>query len=284
LLRGCGSPSWFRSVLISIYLFELVGASAITALGCVACTIMEVGWSRSAPLWFAGYLLVYNADRLYLDPADRLNTPVRSNWGPRLRSGRVFLVWVSGTIVAVWPPLTGRSWLLFPLTIAFGTLYFYSRPFPGARFRLKNLPYLKSLLAPATIAIALVSWPALESGNVPRQKEWLVFFWIFLILTINALVFDYRDIAGDKFTGTKTIPVLLGPRWTGRLLTILSGTVVVLSIALSWLRLAAPLMPIALTLGCAILLQSLRVRMHPTLLSVLADLLLFLPAVVELLD
>jgi hypothetical protein len=83
--RESGSPNWFQSILISIYLLELVGASAITTLGVVACVILGIDWSRSAPLWFAGYLLVYNADRLYLDPADRLNTPLRSSWGARLR-------------------------------------------------------------------------------------------------------------------------------------------------------------------------------------------------------
>jgi hypothetical protein len=100
-----------QSILISINLLELIGASAITAFGCVACTILEIGFSRSAPLWFAGYLFVYNADRLYLDPADRLNTPLRSNWNARLRSSRVVLVWLSGGILAIWPLMTARLWL-----------------------------------------------------------------------------------------------------------------------------------------------------------------------------
>jgi 4-hydroxybenzoate polyprenyltransferase len=94
--------------------------------------------------------------------------------------------------------VTERFWLLVPLIVALGILCFYSRPIPGTHFRLKDLPYLKSLLVPAAIAVVLVLWPALESGNLSRQKEWLVFFWIFLILTINALIFDYRDIAGDR--------------------------------------------------------------------------------------
>jgi len=260
----------------------MIGASAITALGCVACTILQIDWSRSAPLWFAGYLFVYNADRLYLDPADRLNTPLRTNWGARLRGCRVVLVWLSAGILGAWPVVTGRFWLLFPLAIVFGILCFYSRPIPGARFRLKDLPYLKSLLAPMTIAIVLVPWPVFESGNIPRQKEWLVFFWIFLILTINALVFDYRDIPGDRLTGTKTIPVLLGHRRTRELLMLLAGALVFVSIVLCWLRLAGPLMPVVLTVGCAVLIRSLRWRLHPTLLSALADVLLFLPVVGEL--
>jgi 4-hydroxybenzoate polyprenyltransferase len=279
--REFGPPNWLKSIPVSIYLLEFVGASAITTLGCVACTLLKIGWGRSAPLWFAGYLFVYNADRLQLDPADRLNTPLRFSWDRRLRGCRIVLVWISAGVLGVWPVLTGRFWLLFPLAVAAGMLCFYSHPIPGARFRLKDIPYLKSLLAPATIAIVLVPWPALESGNVPRQKEWLIFVWIFLILTINALTFDYRDIVGDRLIGTKTIPSWLGHRRTRGLLLLLSATLISVSIALSWLRLAGPFTPGALTLGCAVLLWSLRRRMHPALLSLLADSLLFLPAIGE---
>ncbi len=269
------------ALFISIYFLELVGASAITALGIVACRILDVDWSRSAPLWFAGYLLVYNADRLYSDPADATNTPLRSQWSAKLRLWRLTLVWLSGVVLVVWPVVTGRVWMLFPIAAAFGLLCFYSRPIPRARVRLKDLPYLKSLLAPAVIAVILVLWPALESGKVGELGVWLVFVWIFLILTINALIFDYRDIAGDKLVGTKTIPVLLGQNGTRGLLLLLAGALVGTSMRLAWLRLAGPLMPILLTLGCAGLLRSLKYRMPPSLLSLLADVLLFLPALGE---
>ena len=109
----------------------------------------------------------------------------------------------------------------------------------------------------------------------------MVFFWIFLILTINALVFDYRDIAGDRLAGTKTIPVLLGHRRTRGLLLLLAVALMVMSVALCRWRLAGPLVPIVLTFGSAVLLRSLRWRTHPALLSLLADMLLFLPAIGE---
>jgi 4-hydroxybenzoate polyprenyltransferase len=273
----------FKSILIAVYLLELVGAAAITVLGFVACTILQIDWSRSAPLWFAGYLLVYNADRLYLDPADHLNTPLRVSWGARLRECRVVLIWLSAGVLFIWPLVIERFWLLLPMAVAFGILCFYSRPIPGAGFRLKDLPYLKSLLAPAVIAIVLVLWPALESGKGLQQKQWLVFTWVFLILTVNALVFDYRDIKGDRLTGTKTIAVLLGQRRTSGLLMLLAGALVLMSVALCWLRLTGSLMPVVLTLGTVILLRSLRWQIHPALLSLLADVLLFLPAVGEFL-
>jgi 4-hydroxybenzoate polyprenyltransferase len=282
VLGESGGRKWFKSILVSIYLLELVGACGITALGSVACAILGIDWSRSAPLWFAGYLLVYNADRLYLDPADRLNTPLRTSWAARLRGWRIFLVSLSAGIVTIWPMLTGRFWLLFPLALVFGILCFYSRPIPSAGFRLKDLPFLKSLLAPIVIATALVLWPVWESGDDLREKVWLVFFWIFLILTINALVCDYRDIDGDELAGTLTIPVLLGQRRARRLLMALAAGLVLMSIWLCQVGLAGPVMPVLLTLGPTILFFFLSFRPHPLLISLIADGLLFLPAVAEL--
>jgi 4-hydroxybenzoate polyprenyltransferase len=275
------SANWFESLLLSVYLLELVGASAITALGGVACKLLGVDWSRSAPLWFAGYLLVYNLDHLYSDPADSLNTPLRFCWSARLRPGRSFLLCVSGAILLIWPILTGRSWLLLPLAAAFWVIHFYSRPIPSTAFRLKDLLYVKSFIAPGVIAVALVLWPVLETGRVPRQKEGLIFFWVFMVLTMNSLIFDYRDIVGDRLTGTKTIPTLLGHKRTRGLLALWAVALVLTTIALSWLGLADGLMPGALSMGCIVLLLSLRIQMPPVLLSLLADLLLLVPAIVE---
>jgi 4-hydroxybenzoate polyprenyltransferase len=96
------------------------------------------------------------------------------------------------------------------------------------------------------------------------------------------LVYDYRDIEGDRLTGTLTIPLLLGQRRTLGLLIALAATLVLVSIMLCRLGLAGPLMPVLLTLGPTILLYSLRCRLHPALTSLIADMLLFLPAVAEL--
>lgn len=277
------SPNWFKSFLISVYLLDLIGASAITALGCVACRILKVDWGPSAPLWFGGYLVVYNLDHLYSDPADSLNTPLRFRWSARLWPFRIVLLCLSASLLLIWPLITGRCWLLVPIAAALGAFYFYSRPIPSTRFRLKNLSYVKSLLAPGVIAFILVLWPVLECGRTLRQKEWLIFFWVFLVLTINSLVFDYRDIFGDRLIGTKTIPTLLGHKGTRGLLVLFAAALVLTTMALSWLGLAGVLMPVTLTIGCIVLLLSLRAPMHPVLLSLLADLLLVLPAFAEFL-
>jgi hypothetical protein len=47
----------------------MVGAAAVTSLGWEAYRILKIDGIRSEPLWFAGYLFVYNFDRLYPDPS-----------------------------------------------------------------------------------------------------------------------------------------------------------------------------------------------------------------------
>ena len=133
------------------------------------------------------------------------------------------------------------------------------------------------------IAFILVLWPVLEIGRVLRQKEWLIFFWIFLVLTINSLIFDYRDIPGDRLIGTKTIPTLLGHERTRGLLVLFTVALLSTTIALCRLGLAGALMPVALAIGCIVLLLSLSAPVQPMLLSLLADFLLFLPAIAEFL-
>ena len=211
---GLKIVTWIQSILVTIYVLEPVGAAAVTSLGWEACRILKLDWIRSAPLWFAGYVLVYNLDRLYPDPADPVNVPVRWRKTLELRSARLCLVLFCSLVLIIWPVLTGRWWLVLALGLAVVLLQFYSRPIPGTCHRIKDLPYIKSLSVPGLIAGALVLWPCLENGGPLRTKECFVFLWCLLVLTINGLVFDYRDIAGDAAFGTRTLPVQLGRRNT----------------------------------------------------------------------
>lgn len=271
----------FQSILVTLYVLELVGATAVTSLGWSACRILKIDWTPSGPLWFAGYLFVYNLDRLCPDPADPVNVPVRSSKGAELRWARKALVLLSSVMLVIWPLLTGRWWLIATLAVAAALLQFYTRAIPGVGYRIKDLPYLKSLLVPSVIAGILVVWPCLEIGRKFRLKECLVLLWCLLVLTINSLVFDYRDIAGDAAAGTGTIPVRLGRRNTIYLLLVLVAALAGLSGRLASAGLTGPSMPAVLASGSAGLLLALVRQLRPMTISVLADLFLMLPAVVE---
>jgi 4-hydroxybenzoate polyprenyltransferase len=105
-----------------------------------------------------------------------------------------------------------------------------------------------------------------------------VFAWCFLVLGINGLIFDLRDIAGDRLYGTRSIPAILGGRPTMLLLTALGASMVLLS---GCLRLPGDLprtLPLALAGVHVLILVAIQLRAKPMLLSFLADLLLLVPA------
>jgi len=62
-------------------------------------------------------------------------------------------------------------------------LQFYSRPIPGTQKRLKDIPVLKSFVAPLFIAVILALWPVLEVRRSLGLNEGFVFLWCFLVLS-----------------------------------------------------------------------------------------------------
>jgi hypothetical protein len=136
---GLKIVDWMQSILVAIYVLEPVGAAAVTSLGWEACRILKLDCIRSARLWFAGYVLVYNLDRLYPDPADPVNVPVRWRKTLELRAARICLVLFCLFVLIIWPVLTGRWWLVPALGLAVVFLQFYSRPIPGTCRRIKDV-------------------------------------------------------------------------------------------------------------------------------------------------
>ena len=264
--------------LRQVYLLEVVGGVAVTCLGWVSCYLTGSPWLRSAPLWLGGYLLVYNLDRLHYDPADQVNTPTRFLYRESLRSKRFFLICLSAATLVGWPAATGRWWLIPPIALAVVALQFYSRPVPFVRKRLKDLPVLKTFIAPLLIATVLVLWPLLEMRRSLGSKEILVFVWCFIILSINSISFDIRDIQGDLRNGTRTVPVLLGRNWSAVLLGALALLATLMSPLLGLRGAANVLLPCSLLLGAGSILAALFSHVQPIKLTFVADLFFCLPA------
>jgi 4-hydroxybenzoate polyprenyltransferase len=264
--------------LQQVYLLEVIGGVAVTCLGWVSCYLTGSPWLRSAPLWLGGYLLVYNLDRLHYDPADQVNTPSRFLYRDSLRSKRLFLIWLSAATLVAWPAVTGRLWLIPPIILAIAALQFYSRPMPLVRKRLKDLPGLKTFIAPSLIAAVLVLWPALELRRSLGAREILVFSWCFIILSVNSISFDLRDIQGDLRNGTRTVPVLLGANWSTVLLGALALLAIVMSPLLGLRGAANVLLPCSLLLGAGSIFVALFSHVQPITLSFVADLFFCLPA------
>jgi len=89
----------------------------------------------------------------------------------------------------------------------------------------------------------------LEIRRSLGAREMLVFFWCFIILSVNSISFDLRDIQGDLRNGTKTVPVLLGANWSTVLLGALALLATVMVPLLGLHGAAAVLLPCSLLLG-----------------------------------
>ena len=203
-----------------IHALHLYGAAAITAFGWAVCALLDWDATPWLPLWFCGALFVYNLDRLRRDPADALNVPQRVAAVQRLH-GSSALVAVLSALVLVGVPSLRRDWITLALVIG-GALVCMSYSIPLIGFRLKDVPVLKTFIAPSIVAAAIVGLPGLHEG-MPARRALLALValraWGFLFF--NMILCDLRDVEGDRHAGTLSLPAWLGLRRTRGLLVAL---------------------------------------------------------------
>lgn len=101
----------------------------------------------------------------------------------------------------------------------------YSTPlFPrGFRYRrLKEIPVAKSLLVAFAWALPPALLPVYVAGVIPGFITLGVVLFFFSLVFINTVLFDIRDVVGDRATGVRTIPVCIGIPGTKILLTVVN--------------------------------------------------------------
>ena len=133
----------------AIHALHFYGSAGIVAFGWALSRLLHFECGRYLPLWLAGALLVYNLDRLKIDPADAINTPERVQRCARLRKAAGIIVFVSAGAILACPALL-RDRPLFFLVLCGGFISLnYSVPLLG--FRFKDLPLVKTLFPPTVL-------------------------------------------------------------------------------------------------------------------------------------
>ena len=192
----------------------------MAAFGWGVCQLLDWDASPWLPLWFCGALLIYNADRLRSDPADALNVPRRVAAMQRLHGSSTLLVALSAVVLLAVPILRG-DWITLALVIG-GALVCLSYSIPVLGFRLKEVPVLKTFVAPTVVAAAILALPWLhERGSADRALFVSVAVRVWGLLLFNMILCDLRDVEGDRRTGIVSLPGFLGERGTRRLLVAL---------------------------------------------------------------
>lgn len=87
-----------------------------------------------------------------------------------------------------------------------------SKIIPGLP-RLKDIPFMKNLVVACSWALVCVLIPAAYLECLDARVLLIIYFMTLKSL-INTVLYDIRDVAGDRENGIRTVPCLLGPRKT----------------------------------------------------------------------
>jgi 4-hydroxybenzoate polyprenyltransferase len=120
-----------------------------------------------------------------------------------------------------------RSLLTVPILLTpFIAAFFYSFKLSPSIPRLKEIFFVKSFVVALSWALVGSLLPTAVGSAAPPMIP-LIFTFIFITIFVNTVLFDVRDVDGDRASGIKTIPIVLGVDRTRRLLSSLNSLLVV---------------------------------------------------------
>ena len=176
-------------------------------------------------LLIASFLLIfaiYNLNKLTDIKEDSVNVPDRAGF---IEKNKRFVIWA--TIVSYIAAFS-LSFLQNPLSIfiilfpfCIGLIY----SIKISSFRLKDITGIKNI-------VVALAWTVIGTF-LPLAISFrdfivilLIFYFFFTKLFINTVIFDVRDIEGDRISGVRTIPVVLGRKKTKNILLFLNSTLI----------------------------------------------------------
>lgn len=96
-----------------------------------------------------------------------------------------------------------------------GSLYGMKLRLPApfnTSFRIKSVPWLKNAYSSLFWSVALVLSPYVYLHQPIERRAWIAVVISFCLAYFVELMWDVRDMAGDRFAGVRTIPLVLGER------------------------------------------------------------------------
>jgi len=94
--------------------------------------------------------------------------------------------------------------------------------------RIKDLFIFKNLSSAIGWSIGTVLYPAMRSGYVADVKFYAALTYMAISTMTYEMIWDMRDIRGDRIAGIQTLPVAMGLPTTKRMVLILQGIAILL--------------------------------------------------------
>lgn len=174
----------------------------------------------------------YSLNKLTDKDEDLINLPERANYVIGNERFLLFISVVSYSITILLGFSVNISTvvvLLFPLFA--GIIYSVDiLPIP----RIKKIIGMKNIFAALSWTIVIIFLPVIYSYESATITI-LIFFFIFIKLIVNAVIFDIRDIEGDSKSNIKTIPVAIGKEKTRKMLLVIHSSLIPwLAVSIYW--------------------------------------------------
>ena len=204
---------------------NLVVSLAATSVAVTTAVLVDAPLDPLALLVvFAATMFVYTADRVADVDADAANLPGRAAFARRY--GR---------------PLLAASTVLYAVAVALaatrGVRYaeFLALPVVAVAvysgLRAKRVFLAKNLLVGAAWAAVPLGVGA-HARRLGDPQVWLLASWVGAVITVAAVVFDVKDVPGDRAAGIDTIPVRCGPATARRVATVANAVLAATVLAL----------------------------------------------------
>lgn len=206
---------------------------------------------------------VYSLDKIADMDKDTTNMPQRY----RFLHGRKKLVLfcaIGAYLSAIILVLLNKPMALPVVFIPFIANAFYATKVHKNIPRLKDIPGIKNIIVALAWALVTTVIPAMYLTDPSNDIAIIVIYFMLIKTLVDNVLYDIRDIKGDKENGVKTMAVLLGKHKTVALLLAINSTL------LPWLvytGMADKMLALALTLYGYAYIIYFRERRNPIALD-----------------
>lgn len=173
---------------------------------------------------------VYSLNRVTDIEEDSSNIPERVNFLQSKKNAIIFLsIFSYGVALVIGFLRDIKTLLIFLIPFMMGLIY----SIKFSSFRMKDLFAMKNITVSLSWSLPSSFLPYIFCPNF--KLAIMLFIFLFIKVFINTIVFDVRDIEGDRKVGAKTIPVIIGKKKT-KFFLLMTNSILLLWIFICFLK------------------------------------------------
>lgn len=239
------SVNWLYSKFLEILIYPSIWvAGGIASLGFYVENVLNLPLDWQAPaLIFAAALVFYNLDRIFDSYVQKIpDRKVQSFFRNRL----IFLlllvsVLATASLLFIAPQQVRLVSLAGLIPLLYGMPLLPVRQDRSTKwYRLKDIPGIKAWLVSGTLTYAVVALPLAYSNASFDTRAILVTLFLFVFISTNSHLFDFRDLKSDRHEGVLTLPLIIGTSKTRIFFTVLNSLVL---LVVSWYWMSGLVVP-----------------------------------------